>query len=79
MRGRFTQSYTWGQVHALVSVFGRELVSMRRGRVPAWWKVSLKEVPWPEHVSRECKISPWPSRAGMGAGAPTIIELIAGA
>jgi putative SOS response-associated peptidase YedK len=72
MWGRFTQNYTWEQVHAFLSVFGpprnlqphyniaptdtvdvsrldkhgaRELVSMRWGLVPAWWKRSLKEVP----------------------------------
>jgi putative SOS response-associated peptidase YedK len=70
--GRFTQNYTWEQVHAFLSVFraprnlqphyniaptdtvevirrdkhrARELVPMRWGLVPAWWKKLLKEVP----------------------------------
>ena len=71
MCGRFTQNYTWEQVHAFLSVFGaprnlrpryniapttsidvvrqgeqgRELVSMRWGLVPFFWKRSLKELP----------------------------------
>jgi putative SOS response-associated peptidase YedK len=71
MCGRFTQNYTWEQVHAFLSVFGpaknlqpryniapttmidvvrlgetgRELVSMRWGLVPFFWKKSLKEAP----------------------------------
>jgi SOS response associated peptidase (SRAP) len=72
MCGRFTQNYTWAEVHAFRSVFGpprnlqphynisptdtvdvirldkegkRELVPMRWGLVPAWWKKSIKEVP----------------------------------
>jgi putative SOS response-associated peptidase YedK len=72
MCGRFTQNYTWQQVHAFLSVFGapqnlrpryniaptanvdvvrldkegkRELVSMRWGLVPFFWKKSLKDVP----------------------------------
>ena len=64
MCGRFTQRYTWSEVHALLSVIGaaknlrpryniaptttidvvrlaeggRELVSMRWGLGPVWWK-----------------------------------------
>ncbi len=72
MCGRFTQNYTWQQVHEFLSVFGaprnlrpryniapttmidvvrlnaegkRELVSMRWGLVPYFWKKTLKEVP----------------------------------
>ena len=71
MCGRFTQRYTWSEVHAFLSVIGaaknlrpryniapttmidvvrqseggRELVSMRWGLVPVWWKKPLKEVP----------------------------------
>jgi putative SOS response-associated peptidase YedK len=72
MCGRFTQHYTWAEVHEFLSVFGtprnlqpryniapttnvdvlrldreghRELVSMRWGLVPFFWKKSLKEVP----------------------------------
>src|SRR5271169_6097011 len=72
MCGRFTQNYTWEEVHAFLRVFGaprnlrphyniaptdpvdvvrlnaegqRELVSMRWGLVPFFWKKSLKEVP----------------------------------
>jgi putative SOS response-associated peptidase YedK len=72
MCGRFTQHYTWAEVHAFLSVFGapqnlqpryniapttmidavrlngegyRELVSMRWGLVPYFWKKTLKEVP----------------------------------
>jgi putative SOS response-associated peptidase YedK len=69
--GRFTQNYTWEEVHTFLSVFGpprnlqpryniaptttvdvirlgpngRELVPMRWGLIPAWWKKSAKEVP----------------------------------
>jgi len=71
MCGRFTQHYTWEEVHAFLSVFGpprnlrpryniaptttidvvrpgtegRELVPMRWGLVPGWWKKPLKELP----------------------------------
>ena len=71
MCGRFTQRYTWSEVHAFLSVIGtpknlrpryniaptttidvvrlaesgHELVSMRWGLVPVWWKKSLKDVP----------------------------------
>jgi putative SOS response-associated peptidase YedK len=72
MCGRFTQHYTWAEVHEFLSVFGaprnlrpryniapttnvdvirldregrRELVSMRWGLVPFFWKKTLKEVP----------------------------------
>ena len=71
MCGRFTQHYTWTQIHNFLNVFGplrnlqpryniapttsvdvvrsgdnnRELVSMRWGLVPFFWKKSLKELP----------------------------------
>ena len=71
MCGRFTQRYTWSEVHAFLSVIGaaknlrpryniaptttidvvrlgaggRELVLMRWGLVPVWWKKPLKDVP----------------------------------
>jgi putative SOS response-associated peptidase YedK len=72
MCGRFTQNYTWQEVHAFLSVFGpprnlrpryniaptttvdvirlgkhggRELVSMRWGLIPFWWKKTAKEMP----------------------------------
>ena len=72
MCGRFTQHYTWEEVHAFLSVFGpprnlqphyniaptdivdvirldkegdRELVPMRWGLVPGWWKKTAKEMP----------------------------------
>ncbi len=72
MCGRFTQKYTWSEVHTFLSVFGtpknlqpryniaptttvdvmrldaegrREMVSMRWGLVPFFWKKTLKEVP----------------------------------
>ena len=71
MCGRFTQNYTWAEVHAFLNLFGaprnlrpryniapttsvdvvrqgehgRELVSMRWGLVPFFWKKSLKELP----------------------------------
>lgn len=71
MCGRFTQIYTWAEVHAFLSVFGtpqnlrpryniapttmidvvrlvdgqRELIKMRWGLVPFFWKKGLKEVP----------------------------------
>ncbi len=71
MCGRFTQHYTWEQVHAFLDVFGpprnlrpryniapttmidvvrsrpsgRELVPMRWGLVPGWWKKALKDLP----------------------------------
>jgi len=71
MCGRFTQNYTWAEVHTFLSVFGpprnlqplyniapttvidvirpgqhgRELVPMRWGLIPGWWKKSAKEVP----------------------------------
>lgn len=71
MCGRFTQNYTWEQVHAFLSVFGpprnlrpryniaptttidvvragpegREIVPMRWGLVPGWWKKPIKDLP----------------------------------
>ena len=72
MCGRFTQHYTWAEVHGFLDVFGaprnlraryniapttdidvlrldvegrRELVRMRWGLVPFFWKKTLKEVP----------------------------------
>ncbi|WBJ99919.1 SOS response-associated peptidase [Methylocystis parvus] len=71
MCGRFTQAYTWSEVHAFLSVIGpaqnlrprcniapttmidvirpvaagRELVPMRWGLVPSWWKKPLNELP----------------------------------
>ena len=70
MCGRFTQAYTWTEVHNFLSTFGaarnlrpryniapttvdvivdrgngRELVPMRWGLVPFFWKKTLKEVP----------------------------------
>ena len=71
MCGRFTQCYTWADVHAFLSVFGAplnlrpryniapttvvdvvrmgrdgpELVQMRWGLVPFFWKKTLKEMP----------------------------------
>ena len=72
MCGRFTQHYSWEEVHAFLSVFGpprnlrpryniaptttidvirlnqdgkRELVPMRWGLIPGWWKKSPKEMP----------------------------------
>ncbi|WP_306344961.1 SOS response-associated peptidase [Methylosinus sp. Ce-a6] len=71
MCGRFTQSYTWAEVHAFLSVIGpprnlrpryniaptttidvvrsgeagREILPMRWGLVPSWWKKPLKELP----------------------------------
>ncbi len=71
MCGRFTQHYTWSEVHGFLNVFGtlrnllpryniapttdvdviwtregsRELVRMRWGLVPVWWKKTAKEVP----------------------------------
>jgi hypothetical protein len=70
--GRFTQHYTWQEIHTFLSVFGparnlqphyniaptdtldlirldkdcrRELLPMRWGLIPGWWKKSAKEVP----------------------------------
>lgn len=71
MCGRFTQAYTWSEVHAFLDVLGtprnlrpryniapttevdvlvdrgqgRELVTMRWGLIPFWWKKTLKELP----------------------------------
>jgi putative SOS response-associated peptidase YedK len=71
MCGRFTQYYTWSEVHDFLSAFGtprnlqphyniaptdtvdvirlgehgRELVSMRWGLIPGWWKKTPKEMP----------------------------------
>jgi len=70
--GRFTQHYTWAEVHAFLRIFGapqnlqpryniapttwvdvvrltedeeRELIRMRWGLIPAWWKKPLNELP----------------------------------
>jgi putative SOS response-associated peptidase YedK len=43
MCGRFTQRYTWDVLR--VRDGAREIVPMRWGLVPGWWKKSLKEVP----------------------------------
>ena len=71
MCGRFTQNYSWSEIHAFLTLFGtprnlqpryniapttpvdvvrqgpegRELLSMRWGLVPGWWKKPLKELP----------------------------------
>ncbi len=71
MCGRFTQNYTWAEVHDFLNVFGpprnlqphyniapttnidvirlgengRELVTMRWGLIPGWWKKAVKELP----------------------------------
>jgi putative SOS response-associated peptidase YedK len=79
MCGRFTQHYTWAEVHAFLNVFGdlgtprnlqpryniapttfidvvvarvrnreivgREIVPMRWGLIPDWWKKPRKDVP----------------------------------
>ena len=71
MCGRFTQNYTWAEVHEFLSVFGtprnlqphyniapadtvdvirpgaqsRELVPMRWGLIPCWWKKAAREMP----------------------------------
>ena len=72
MCGRFTQAYTWTDVHTFLNVFGaarnlrarynvapttmvdvvrldaegrREIVAMRWGLVPFFWKKTIKEVP----------------------------------
>lgn len=72
MCGRFTQNYTWAEVHAFLNLLGaprnlrpryniapttsvdvlrldaegrRELVSMRWGLVPFFWKKGLRDVP----------------------------------
>jgi putative SOS response-associated peptidase YedK len=71
MCGRFTQNYTWDEVHDFLSVFGpprnlqpryniapttivdvirlgehgRELVPMRWGLIPGWWKKTAREMP----------------------------------
>src|SRR4051794_31107934 len=79
MCGRFTQAYTWTEVHKFLSTFGaarnlrpryniapttmedvivdrgngRELVPMRWGLVPFFWKKTLKEVPATFNASAE--------------------------
>jgi putative SOS response-associated peptidase YedK len=73
MCGRFTQCYSWDEVHRFLRLLdpvatpnlraryniapttlidvvvnrgkGRELVQMRRGLIPGWWKKSAKETP----------------------------------
>ena len=71
MCGRFTQNYTWSEIHAALSLFmparnlqprynvtptdtvdvvrsgadGRDLVQMRWGLIPSWWKKPTREVP----------------------------------
>jgi putative SOS response-associated peptidase YedK len=71
MCGRFTQNYTWSEVHAFLNLLGpaqnsqpryniaptrvidvvrltehgREMVPMRWGLIPAWWKKPLKDLP----------------------------------
>lgn len=83
MCGRFTQSYTWAEVEAYLSLLGppknlrpryniapttsidvvrpaaggRELVSMRWGLVPGWWKKPLKELPATFNARAETVVS----------------------
>ena len=71
MCGRFTQAYTWAEVHAFLELLGparnlrpryniaptttidvarlgeggRELIPMRWGLIPSWWKKPLNELP----------------------------------
>jgi len=72
MCGRFTQHYTWAEVHEFLEILGpprnvqarynvapttlvdvvrhdsegrRELVKMRWGLIPSWWKKPLKDMP----------------------------------
>ena len=72
MCGRFTQFYTWAEVHAAMNLLGaprnlrpryniapttqvdvvrldaegrREMVTMRWGLIPVWWKKAAKDVP----------------------------------
>lgn len=72
MCGRFTQHYTWAEVHEFLDILGpprnvqarynvapttlvdvvkhdaegrRELVKMRWGLIPSWWKKPLKDMP----------------------------------
>ena len=71
MCGRFTQNYSWSEVHAFLNLLGpprnlqrryniaptrvvdvvrltdhgREMVPMRWGLIPAWWKKPLKDLP----------------------------------
>ena len=71
MCGRFTQAYSWSEVHAFLDLTGparnlrpryniaptttidvarlgeggRELVPMRWGLTPSWWKKPLNELP----------------------------------
>jgi putative SOS response-associated peptidase YedK len=71
MCGRFTQHYTWEEVHRFLSIFGlprnvqaryniaptttvdvirlgpngREMVPMRWGLIPGWWKKPVKKLP----------------------------------
>ena len=96
MCGRFTQHYTWAEVHDILDLFGpqrnlraryniapttdvdvlrlgeagRELVTMRWGLVPFFWKKTLKQLPASRASCAGNSASSWSAWSTSCAGRP---------